>query len=55
MMRSAGLILPVLAAGPAGTSRTTEVYSSSLRSTAPMPSRDRDMLMLKFCETRGEK
>ena len=54
-MRSEGLILPDLAAGPAGTRRTTEVYSSSLRSTAPIPCSESDMLILKFCDVRGEK
>ena len=52
---SAGFNSPPFAAGPAGTKRTTSTLSSSLFSTAPMPSNERDMFMLKFSEVRGEK
>ena len=52
---SAGLSSPDLAAGPAGTSRTIEVISSSDLRTAPMPSSDNDMLILKLSEVLGEK
>ena len=54
-MRSDAFKPPFLSAGPAGTKRRTEVYSSCISNTAPMPSSERDMLMLKFSEVRGEK
>ena len=52
---SAGFNAPDLSAGPAGTRRTMVVASSSVCSTAPIPSKESDMLMLKFVEVRGEK
>ena len=54
-MTSEGFSAPDLSAGPAGTKRKILVASSSLCSTAPMPSNDSDILMLKLVDERGEK
>ena len=55
IMRSDGDNSPCLSAGPAGTNRTTLVYSSSTCSTAPIPSKERLILISKFSARRGEK
>src|SRR5690606_6334223 len=47
--------LLLFSAGPAGTRRTTLTCSLSLCSTAPMPSRDRLMLMSKFSALSGDR
>jgi hypothetical protein len=52
--RSPTLILPDIAAGPPGTIERITVYSSSSRcSTAPMPSSESRIEMLKFSVVRG--
>ncbi|MCY1439490.1 hypothetical protein D9M71_557260 [compost metagenome] len=55
MILSAGATCLVLSAGPAGTRRTTFTWSLSLCNTAPMPSRDRLMLMSKFSALSGDR
>ena len=54
-MRSSAFRSPCKSAGPPGTTRFTFVYSSSIVSSAPMPSRDKDIFIWKFSLVLGLK
>ena len=54
-MRSSTLICSLIAAGPPAMMRRTTVYSFSVCSAAPIPSRDRRILIRNSSELRGEK
>ena len=52
-MRSPGFSLPLRSAGPPGTISRTTTMSSCLNSTAPIPSSELEIVMLKLVALRG--